>query len=573
VLINLHVHNFALIDDVDIEFGPGLNILTGETGAGKSILIDAVNAALGGRVRKDAARGDGARIDLTFSVESERLKEALDKEGIRDTEGTVILSRRISGGHSLFRINDEAATAARVRRAAELLIDIHGQQENASLCKPSRQLELIDRYAGPKDEEQRSLVASAYARWRACSASMEEFSRDEDQRLREQDLLEYEVKEIEEAALVDGEEEELTATYKKYSNSRKLTELLSGAEEELSGPEGAAESLSRAVRSISQAAGLDEGIGPVLSDFEEIESGLSDALRGLTAYVRELEYDPSELVRIEERLDLIHKLQRKYGRTVSDILGSLEAKRGRLEELRHFDERKLEAEKELEAAFKVLKEESRKLSGIRREAAACLSSEIAEALADLGFLSHDFEIVFRNGEGTGSDEMAGRLTSNGEDEVEYRIRSNPGEPLLPVAQIASGGELSRIMLAMKAVLAERDEIPSLIFDEIDAGISGRTAQRVSEKLHVIGVYRQVICITHLPQIAAMADRHFRITKEYDGDRTSTRVRLLGEEETTEELARLLGGAELTETVYRSATEMKELANRVKSGLAETSAGK
>jgi len=177
-----------------------------------------------------------------------------------------------------------------------------------------------------------------------------------------------------------------------------------------------------------------------------------------------------------------------------------------------------------------------------------------------------------NGEGTGSDEPAGRLTSNGEDEVEYRIRSNPGEPLLPVAQIASGGELSRIMLAMKAVLAERDEIPSLIFDEIDAGISGRTAQRVSEKLHVIGVYRQVICITHLPQIAAMADRHFRITKEYDGDRTSTRVRLLGEEETTEELARLLGGAELTETVYRSATEMKELANRVKSGLAEAPAG-
>ncbi|MBP5292409.1 MAG: DNA repair protein RecN [Lachnospiraceae bacterium] len=565
MLINLHVHNFALIDDVDIEFGPGLNILTGETGTGKSILIDAVNAALGGRMRKDPIRGDGCRIDLTFSVDNDRLKEALEEEGIRDTEGTVILSRRILGGHSIFRINDEASTAARVRRAAELLIDIHGQQENASLCRTSRQLELIDRYAGPTDEEQRAAVAAAYRRWKACSDAMEEFSRDEEQRIREQDLLEYEVKEIDDAALSDGEEEQLSAVYKKYSNSRKLTELLSWAEDELSGAEGAAESLSRAVRSISSAAGIDDGISPVLASFESVESELSDALRGLADYVRGLEYDPSELVRIEERLDLIHRLQRKYGRTINDILEALEKKRERLVELQHFDERRLKAEKELSAALAVLREDTLKLSKIRREAAACLSSEISDALADLGFLSHDFEISFKNGDDAASVEPAGRMTANGADEVEYLIRSNPGEPLLPVAQIASGGELSRIMLAMKAVLAERDEIPSLIFDEIDAGISGRTAQRVSEKLHAIGVFRQVICITHLPQIAAMADRHFRITKEYDGDRTSTKVRLLEEGETTEELARLLGGAELTETVYRSAVEMKELAKKVKDG--------
>ena len=565
MLINLHVHDFALIDDVDIELGPGLNILTGETGAGKSILIDAVNAALGQRMRKDSARGDGCRIDLTFTVDNDRLAEALEKEGIKDTEGTVILSRRVIGGHSLFRINDEASTAARVRRAAELLIDIHGQQENASLCRPSRQLELVDRFAGSEDEEQRSQVASAYTRWKTCSDAMEEFSRDEDQRIREQDLLEYEVKEIEEASLRDGEEEELTAIYKKYANSRKLTELLAGAEDELSGSEGAAESLSRAVRRISSAAAIDDGIGAVLADFESVENELSDALRGLADYVRGLEYDPSELTRIEERLDLIHRLQRKYGRTTEDILDSLDKKRERLAMLLHFDERRMKAEDDLKAALAVLEEETLKLSDIRRKAAVPLSAEISEALADLGFLSHDFEISFNRDGAADGDKLSGRMTANGADEAEYRIRPNPGEPMLPVAQIASGGELSRIMLAMKAVLAEKDEIPSLIFDEIDAGISGRTAQRVSEKLHVIAVCRQVICITHLPQIAAMADRHFRITKEYDGDRTSTKVRLLEEEETTEELARLLGGAELTETVYRSAMEMKKLANKVKAG--------
>ena len=554
MLINLHVHDFALIKDADLELGPGLNILTGETGAGKSILIDAVNAALGGRMRKDAVRDGSCRIDLAFSVEKDSVADALNKLGISAEDGTVILSRRVTGGHSLFRINDEAATASRVREAAEVLIDIHGQQENASLCKASRQLELVDRFAGEEDALQREAVAKAFKRRRECLAELGKFSADEEQRRREQDLLEFETEEIRAAAIKEGEEEELTALYKRYSNSRKLTELLGEADEEISGSEGAGEALARAIRRILQAAAIDEGLSEVASEFEGAEEMLTGAARSLGDYIRGLEFDPADLARVEERLDLIHRMERKYGRTAADIDAALRMRLERLDELRNFEERKAEAEAADAAALAELERLSEKLSALRREAAGPLEKSISAALADLGFLSSEFEIAFSDTES---------ITDNGSDEVEYRISANPGEPLLPVAQIASGGELSRIMLAMKAVLADRDEIPTLIFDEIDAGISGRTAQKVSEKLHVIAKHRQVICITHLPQIAAMADRHFQISKAYDGDSTKTHIRELEGDEVTEELARLLGGAELTETVFRSAVEMKELADKIK----------
>ncbi|WP_434311675.1 DNA repair protein RecN [Hominifimenecus sp. rT4P-3] len=558
MLLNLHVKNFALIDEVELDFGNGLNVLTGETGAGKSILIDAVNAALGGRVRGDVIRtgSDYAYVELVFSLENEARRKALEDLDVSTEYDCILISRKITENRSIHKINDETVTSARVRQVTELLLDIHGQHEHQSLLKKQKHLEILDQFASHEAADVKLEVEKAYQQWQLCRKHLSGFQLDPEARKREMDFLSFEIAEIENAALREGEAEELEENFRRFRNSRRLAEAVrdTGRELGIDGLDGAAEKVSRALRELNPAVSLDPGLNGIYSQLSDVEDLLSSACRELSAYADELVFDPEEFRRIENRLDTIHRLEEKYGGSYPAIFHNFEQKKQKLEELKDFEARRLTAEEEEMRAREQLAERSEQLREIRKRAAEPLAESIRMALTDLNFLNVDFQIEFSELED---------FTKNGRDSIEFLISTNPGEPARPLGQVASGGELSRIMLAIKALLSDKDEIPTLIFDEIDTGISGRTAQKVSEKLHVIAQNRQVVCITHLPQIAAMADRHFCIEKGLAGKQTQTFVRILNEKESVEELARLLGGAEITDTVRKNALEMKELAGKTK----------
>lgn len=558
MLLNLHVKNFALIDEVELDFGDGLNVLTGETGAGKSILIDAVNAALGGRVRGDVIRtgADYAYVELVFSLENETRRKALEALDVSTEYDCILISRKISENRSIHKINDETVTSARVRQVTELLLDIHGQHEHQSLLKKQKHLEILDQFASHEAAEVKAAVENAYQQWQACQKQLSAFQLDPEARKREMDFLSFEIAEIENAALREGETEELEENFRRFRNSRRLAEAVrdTGRELGIEGVDGAAEKVSRALRELRPAVSLDAALDGIYSQLSDVEDLLGSACRELSAYADELVFDPEEFRRIENRLDMIHRLEEKYGGSYRAIQSNFEQKKQKLDELNDFEARRLRAEEEEIRAREQLAKISEQLRKIRKQAAEPLAESIRMALKDLNFLNVDFQIGFSELED---------FTKNGKDSVEFLISTNPGEPVRPLGQVASGGELSRIMLAIKALLSDKDEIPTLIFDEIDTGISGRTAQKVSEKLHVIAQNRQVVCITHLPQIAAMADRHFCIEKGIAGKQTQTFVRVLNEKESVEELARLLGGAEITDTVRKNALEMKDLAGKTK----------
>ena len=555
MLCNLHVRNFALIDEAEIDFDTGLNILTGETGAGKSILIDAVNAALGGRVHPDVIRrgADSAFVELVFSVE-EAGRKRLEQLGVATEYDCIIISRRILPGRSIHKINDETVTSARVRQVTEFLLDIHGQQEHQSLLHSSRHREILDQYADSSGELRRR-TAAAYDAFREAEKRCRELSADEETRKREMDFLRYEIGEIESAALKPDEEAELMSSYRRMKNSRKLEELVSEALSVLSGGENDCSDLvSRSVRALKEAAGLDASLQQLCEQLETAEDLLDGSCRDLEDYRNDLAVDPGEWQRTEERLDLIHQLQSKYGRDYEAIARSLAARKAKWEQWSHLEELRQQAGETLSAAQKALQSACEELHGQRSRALKPLCTAITAGLKELNFPHVDFAIRLEPLPETGRD---------GSDRVEFCISLNEGETPMPLARVASGGELSRIMLAIRTVLSEKDDIPTLIFDEIDTGISGRTAQMVSRKLSTIARRHQVICITHLPQIAAMADRHFLIEKRQQQGRTLTSIQLLKPAEIVEELSRLLGGEEITDTVRENAREMKQLAEKSK----------
>ena len=552
MLLELHVRNLALIEKADVEFGEGLNILTGETGAGKSIIIGSVTMALGGKASRDSIRqgAEAAYIELVFSVSGEEKIRALREMGIEpDSDGLVIVSRKITPSRSISRVNDETVTAARLSQITGLLLDIHGQHEHQSLLHKSKHLEILDAYARSLTQPLKAQTEQEYHRYRALTAKLEEFSMDREARIREADFLRFEIQEIEAAELKEGEEEELAARYRRLANARKIAEGLGRAHEMLQW-----EGLSAAVRAVEDAAQYDEALKEVCGQLYDGEAILNDVCRDIASYLDGMEFDQEAFGQIEERLDVIRGLQAKYGRTIEDIRQGLEEKRARLEELENFDACREEAQRELSACRKRLEEVCAELSRVRKKAAAELTEKIRAGLVDLNFLDVSFDMAF---------ERLDHYTAGGYDEAQFLISTNPGQPLRPLKESASGGELSRIMLAVKTVLADTDDIPTLIFDEIDTGISGRTAQRVSEKLAYIGHTHQVICITHLPQIAAMADVHFEIAKSVKDGQTLTTIRVLDRQASIEELARLLGGAQITDAVLKNACEMKELADRTK----------
>lgn len=557
MLRSLHVKNLALIDEIEVEFGEGLNILTGETGAGKSIILGSVNLALGGRYTRDIIR-DGADygfVELTFEIRDPGQIERLKALDVFPEEGMVVLSRRLMEGRSVSRINGETVTMGLLREVSAVLIDIHGQHEHQSLLYKKNHLEILDAFAREEGAGCRQAVQEAYRDYRACEKELEKVSMDESQRAKEMAFLEFEVEEIEKAALQEGEDEELESAYRRMANGRKIAgSALEAYRYTSEDPDSASENLSRAIRALSEAAECDEGARQLQEQLVEVDSLLNDFNRELSDYSKSCEYSEEELYETENRLNEINRLKVKYGGTVGEILAYQEQQAGKLEKLQDYEAYLAGLEKKAREAEALLAKACRSLSQVRKSQAAILEEAVQKGLEELNFADVRFEIHF---------EELKSYTGNGTDDVEFMISLNPGQPLRPLKDVASGGELSRIMLAIRTVMARRDDIETLIFDEIDVGISGRTAQKVSEKMALIGKTHQVICITHLAQIAAMADAHYVIEKTVEEMETRTRIRRLTEEDSVRELARILGGARITEAVLTNAREMKELAKGIK----------
>ena len=557
MLRSLHVKNLALIDEIEVEFGEGLNILTGETGAGKSIILGSVNLALGGRYTRDIIR-DGADygfVELTFEIRDPGQIERLKALDVFPEEGMVVLSRRLMEGRSVSRINGETVTMGLLREVSAVLIDIHGQHEHQSLLYKKNHLEILDAFAREEGAGCRQAVQEAYRDYRACEKELEKVSMDESQRAKEMAFLEFEVEEIEKAALQEGEDEELESAYRRMANGRKIAgSALEAYRYTSEDPDSASENLSRAIRALSEAAECDEGARQLQEQLVEVDSLLNDFNRELSDYSKSCEYSEEELYETENRLNEINRLKVKYGGTVGEILAYQEQQAGKLEKLQDYEAYLAGLEKKAKEAEALLVEACRSLSQVRKSQAAILEEAVQKGLEELNFADVRFEIHF---------EELKSYTGNGTDDVEFMISLNPGQPLRPLKDVASGGELSRIMLAIRTVMARRDDIETLIFDEIDVGISGRTAQKVSEKMALIGKTHQVICITHLAQIAAMADAHYVIEKTVEEMETKTRIRRLTQEDSVRELARILGGARITEAVLTNAREMKELAKGIK----------
>lgn len=554
MLQNLHVKNIALIDETEVDFGQGLNILTGETGAGKSILLGSVGLALGGKYSSDLLRNgaENGLVELTFSVDDGQIRQKLEEMDIIPDDGMVTLTRKFTGSRSISRINGETVNTGKLKEAAELLIDIHGQHDNKTLLQRKNHLVLLDLFGRKEIAPIKSEMSKCYKEYRAICKKEEETSLNDEERRRELSLYEFEVHEIEEAALRENEDEELEETHRRMTESRKITDAVAQTYrytcEDSSANAG--DCLTRAIRAFREAAEFDEEGDRLCALLMDVDSLLNDFNRELSEYASKFEFSEEEFKETEERLNLINHLKAKYGSSVSDVLAYCESKRHRIEQLNDYDAYIKQIEEEKEKALKKVERVTKKLHDVRNRYKTVFADEICIHLKELNFLDTRFEIHLKD---------AGQFSANGKDEAEFYLALNPGEPVKPLENIASGGELSRIMLAIKTVLADAEDTPTLIFDEIDAGISGVTAAKVGEKLKLIGKSRQVICITHLSQIAAVADSHFLIEKSAENESVKTRIRLLNEEDSVKELARILGGDKITSSIMESAREMKEMA--------------
>ena len=554
----LHVKNMALIEEEKIEFGDGLNILTGETGAGKSILIGSLGVALGSGSFRDFVpeNADNASVELIFETQSGRVRAWLEEHDIPDMDGQIIISRSFRKGRSISRINGEVVPIGLVRELSSDLIDIHGQHEHQSLLYPRYHLQLVDDFAGEQLEKKKERCRTLYQSYAAASQKLKEALRDAGDRAKNMDFISFEVSEIDDAGLHPGEDEELENRFRFLSNAQKIMEALSVVQQltDGDGERDASSQISRASGELSAVASYDEELMQLQSTLSDAESMLSDFTRALSGYIDAFSYDEQEFSEVSERLDLINHLKMKYGRKIEDILSYRDTRQQELDRLSNFDAYVGGLKSEVEKTRKELLEVCGDITALRKTAAEKLTEQIVRSLKDLNFLDVRFEIHF---------EKLKEPSGNGMDEVTFLISMNPGLPLRPLQHVASGGELSRIMLGIKAVMAKKDEIECLIFDEIDTGISGRTAQKVSEKMAQLSRDRQVIAITHLAQIASMADEHFLIEKRSEDGKTHTGVRQLTGKEITDELARILGGVQITDAVRATAAEMKRMADEKK----------
>ena len=552
MLDRLMVKDLALIEKSVVEFGPGLNILTGETGAGKSILLGSIQLALGQKANKDMIRhgSEQALIELSFSLGEEKetaLKEL--EEDLEIEEGSLIIRRKISEKKSENRVNDLSVTLAKLREISGELLDLHGQHEHHSLLKEGAHLAILDSFMTRRGGRILSEVKEAYENYREKKKKLEAYSLPEEERKRELDFLQFELEELSSANLKPGEEEQLSKDYAVYENRDRLKSLLLRVQEEL-----ADRDFHGPVKNLEEAVTFDESLKNVLDTAYELEAVGEDCLRAVEHYLDHSEMDEEKFFLLGERLDTIRSLMMKYGGTEEKALEALSKKEERLRFLTDYEKEKALMEEALARSEEELREKAEKLSLERQKTAKELEERIQQEMQELGFLDTRFTFRF---------EKKREISEKGLDEVESYVSLNPGEPLRPLREVGSGGELSRIMLSIKTVLADTDAVPTLIFDEIDTGISGRTAEKVGEKLEKIAKNHQVILITHLPQIAAKADRHFLIEKNVQEGKTKTEIHALNEEASVKELARLLGGEELTEAALQNARSLKAKAKEKK----------
>ena len=555
MLKNIHVKSFALIDEVEINLASGLNVLTGETGAGKSIIIDAVNFALGQRVSKDVVRDDAeyALSELVFEINDDKTKERLNQFDIPLDDNEVLIQRKITNGKSTARINGETVTLSTLKLIAAGLIDIHGQHDNQSLLSKTSQQNLLDTILSDELKELLIRMKDTYVNLNNKISEYEQLNTKEAEK--EIAFLQYELNEIDSASLHEGEDEALESDYKKMNNSKRIADLVSGAHR-ITGydSEGAGSLIGRALPMIRQASSIDDDAKDLELILNDIDGLLNDFNRSIADYEMSLDFSDEDYKNTEDRLNLINSLKNKYGKSIKEILDKRDEFENELNRLLNADEYKSALLSEITSLKKEAYKLCKEISAIRKKGANKLSGEIAEALLDLNFLDSQFEIKVT------SDEE--NMKQSGYDDIEFFISTNPGEALKPLNQVASGGEMSRIMLAIKSVCAN-DSTATLIFDEIDTGISGRTAQKVSEKMSRIAKEHQVIVVTHLPQIAAMADTHFEISKSVNNGRTITSIETLSEEGKIKELARMLGGVTITDKVLENAKDMKKQADEIK----------
>lgn len=541
MLINLDIKNIALIEQLDIEIKEGMTVLTGETGAGKSIIIDAVNLLLGARTNKSLVRygTDKARVQGLFSV-NEKIGTVLSEQGIDADGEDIVVSREITAdGKSVCRINGALVPQSVLREVGSFLINIHGQQDNQALLNPSKHIDFLDGYA----KTDLTAFLELYAKRRETLKQIEALSRDEQERLGRIDLLQYQVNELEEAALKDGEKEELSEQKNIIENAEKIAVSVGEAYSLLYEENSAYDSISMAAAALERISGIDGHLDEIASKITDMQYVIEDCVHELKSFGDNVEYDENVLNDIEERLDLITKLERKYGGSEKAALEYMEKASAELMQLENADETVSELQEQLAVLDGKIKKEADKITKVRTTAAKKLQKEIETSLTELDMPKVKFEVVL-----TDCD-----YTAKGADSVEFMICPNVGEPMKPLVQIASGGELSRVMLAVKSIIA--DGVDTLIFDEIDTGVSGSAAQKIAKKLSALSGGKQVICVSHQPQLAAAADNHYMIKKREEGDRTVTEIRELSKEERVSELARIIDGDNITETAINHAKEM------------------
>ena len=545
MLDRLLVKDLALIEKSVVEFSGGLNVLTGETGAGKSILLGSIQLALGQKANKDLIRHgkEQAIVELDFSLTEEEVRriQALE-EDLELEEERLLIRRKISEKKSDIRVNDLGLTLAKLREITGGLLDLHGQHEHQSLLREGSHLEIIDGFRKKQGGKLLEEVANAYHLLQEKKRALQKFSLKEEERTRELDFLDFEIQELADAHLSEGEEVELTKEYSLYENMDRLKSLLLSAKESLEEMD-----FHRPIQAVEEAKDFDESLKGLSDSLYDLEAVGEDCLRSLDHYLDHAEVDEEKLFTLGERLEQIRRVMMKHGGTEAKALAALAKKEERRTFLLDYEKDEEKAKKAIVEQEKLLREKAVLLSKERQEDAKVLAKQIQGEMQEMGFLDTKFEFHFQEKK---------EPTEKGLDEVEAYVSLNPGEPLRPLREVGSGGELSRIMLSIKTVLADTEGVSTLIFDEIDSGISGRTAEKVGEKLQKIAKNHQVILITHLPQIAAKADHHFLIEKTVENGVTHTGIHPLEEKESIEELARLLGGDEISEASLENARELK-----------------
>lgn len=563
MLINVHVKNLALIREADIYFKEGLNILSGETGAGKSIIIGSVLIALGGKIPKDIIRDDEkeALVEVVFQLKNLSIIDKIKNLGYElGDESQVIITRKIMNGRSIMKINGENATQGNVKKVTELLIDIHGQHDHQSLLKPSKQLEIIDDFACNDLQQLKNKLNLEYKKYCDLNEEYKEYNLDEEARNREIAFCQFEIDEIDQANLVKGEYEAVEKKFKMISSYKNIVESMNEVFSLIGDTDynGAADRIGSASKIIQGISNLDEKLQPIADSINDLDSICQDVSHMIKTYVNDLSFNDEEAKAIEDRVNELNRLRQKYcpihgsKDVIEEILKYRDQQAEKLEKMENLERMKADCKQKLDAQLLIIESLSNEISKIRKKNAKVLSEEIVKVLQGLNFLDVKFEIQFNT---------LNSYTANGIDQVEFMISTNPGESIKPLAAIVSGGELSRIMLGIKTIMAEKDEIETLIFDEIDTGISGKTAQMVAERMKEVSKTHQIICITHLPQIAAMANYHYLIEKNIVEDQTITEINLLSEDDSVKELARMLSGSKTTDTVLKNAKEMKKLAEK------------